>query len=89
MNCTRIGNWGADDFTTKQPRIVLFLKQTKNYIETVVQTSPRFQNTFRSFQKDFRTLYVEGMTKPKDTDVWAEKMMTWGNILTHRTALLD
>lgn len=89
MNLNRIGNWGADDYSAKQTRITQFLEQTKAYILTIPHTSPKFQKTFDSFQTEFRSLYDEGIAKPSDIPLWAERMMTWGNILTHRASLLD
>lgn len=90
MNLTRIGNWAADGFEQRQERIVQFLKLTKAYTSEIQKFSfnQEFQPTIEKFIPEFRKLYREGIDKPKDTDYWAEKMMTWGNILTHRAALL-
>lgn len=88
MNLNRIGNWAADDFKGKEKRIKLFLDQTDQYIESVPKASLRqpFKKTFEKFLKEYRTLGHEG--KPVDVLAWAEKFMTWGNILTHRIKLL-
>lgn len=88
MNLNRIGNWAADDFERKQKRITLFLEQTRGYIHETQPSSVQFQKTFEKFKREFEKLYHEGVQKPSDVDIWAEKMMTWGNILTHRSALL-
>jgi hypothetical protein len=91
MNLHRIGNWSADGYDAKQKRILLFLSQTSRYIATIDTTSmpPSIANTFNTFKPIFRELYREGQSKPDNTDIWAETMMTWGNILTHRASLLD
>lgn len=90
MNLNRIGNWAADGYDAKQKRIVQFLEQTKDYVNEMKGTSfgPEFQPTMDRFLPEFQALYAEGIAKPGDVDVWAEKMMTWGNILTHRASML-
>lgn len=90
MNCTRIGNWAADGFDAKQKRITTFLSQTDRYISDLdkIQFSARFTPTMHAFVPIFKSLYKEAETRPANVDIWAEKMMTWGNILTHRASLL-
>lgn len=88
MNLHRIGGWAADDYLGKQKRIGLFLKQTDDYIQTIkITTLPqKFQPTMDTFLKDYKILSEE---KPVDVLAWAESLMTWGNILTHRAKFLD
>ena len=88
MNLNRVGNWAADNFSAKEKRIYFFLDQTTRYIESLDASlfSERFKTTFNRFVKDYRSI-VENK-KPKDSLAWAEKLMTWGNILTHRSKLL-
>ena len=91
MNLTRIGNWAADGYEAKQKRIEIFLRQTEMYIQEVHQekiTRP-FKNTFDTFYPIFQKLDAEASPKPANIVGWAETMMTWGNILTHRASLLD
>jgi len=90
MNLNRIGNWAADDFDGKEKRIRMFLDQTNGYIESVPKSSLRepFKKTFDRFLEEYDVLKHEGEKKPTDTLAWAERLMTWGNILTHRTQLL-
>lgn len=90
MNLNRIGNWAADGYDAKQKRIMLFLEQTQSYVLSLdeVQFSPKFNETMNSFRPVFQSLYTEAQEKPQNSEIWAEKMMTWGNILTHRTKLL-
>ncbi len=88
MNLNRIGNWAADGYDMKQIRIMLFLDQTKDYIGTIdpLEIPPAFSPTLQAFLPKFNALYLEGQVKPEHTDAWAEKCMTWGNILTHRAS---
>lgn len=90
MNLNRIGNWAADGFETKNKRITVFLDQTTEYLDSIQkpELSNRFKKTFDHFLKEYKYLEKEGKNKPKDELKWAEKMMTWGNILTHRSKLL-
>ena len=91
MNLTRIGNWAADGYEAKNSRIKVFMEQTNTYIDEVrhMVISNRFKQTFDAFDPVFQYLYKEASLKPANTEVWAETMMTWGNILTHRASLLD
>ncbi|KKU95418.1 hypothetical protein A3A64_02085 [Candidatus Gottesmanbacteria bacterium RIFCSPLOWO2_01_FULL_48_11] len=90
MNLNRIGNWAADGFEARQKRIIQFLEQTKDYLQATEQVtySVQFKPTMDAFAPEFQVLYNEGIQKPTNTLHWAEKMMTWGNILTHRASLL-
>lgn len=91
MNLNRIGNWAADDFDGKKNRIQLFLDQTTRYIQSVHSSSltKNFNKTFNRFKKVYQRLEQTGKKGPSDRLAWAEKMMTWGNILTHRARLID
>ncbi len=90
MNLNSIGNWAADDYPAKKKRIITFLGQTSHYITDLSGStfSPSFEKTFQKFLSEYPQLEREGKTGPKNHLVWAERMMTWGNILTHRTKLL-
>ena len=91
MNLTRIGNWADDGYDAKNKRIRLFMEQTHTYIDEVrrERMTHRFKKTFDAFYPVFQRLSKEASPKPADTVTWAETMMTWGNILTHRASLLD
>lgn len=91
MNLTRIGNWAADGFRIKQKRIKIFLNQTSEYLKSFEASNLKepFKTTFIKFLQDFQNLEKEAKSGPRDEIFWAEKMMTWGNILTHRAKLLD
>lgn len=91
MNLNRVGNWAADDYNSKQKRIITFLDQTSEYVKIINQPirNSLLNKTFTSFLTEFKTLEKEGREGPDDELDWAEKMMTWGNILTHRSSLLQ
>ena len=91
MNLNRIGNWAADGYLPRKDKIKVFLENTSLYIKNVDKTefNPVFSKTFKDFQEKYLILEKEGIKGPKDDLYWAEEMMTWGNILTHRAKLLD
>jgi hypothetical protein len=89
MNLNRIGNWAADDYPGKKERIKTFLLSTSSYLESL-KGNPlpsSLEKTIKTFSNEYYPLLDEGLTGPKDAIFWAEKMMTWGNILTHRSQL--
>ena len=90
MNLNRVGNWAADDYIAKQKRISTFLDQTTLYLNSLdlTQLPPPLKNPLQSFLDEYSSLKEEGKNGKKDTLDWAEKMMTWGNILTHRASLI-
>lgn len=90
MNLNRVGNWAADDYSAKRKRICLFLDQTREYLDSLDLTllPPQVKKPLQSFLNEYSSLAEEGKNGPKDPLAWAEKMMTWGNILTHRGQLL-
>ena len=90
MNLNRVGNWAADDYDAKKERIRTFLGNTSQYIQTLDQAKlpHSFANAFERFKKEYLVLERAGLKGPKDPIKWAEKMMTWGNILTHRSKLI-
>ncbi len=90
MNLNRIGNWAVDNFENKEKRIYFFLDQTSGYIDSLSSSSfsDKFKKTFDKFLEDYKLLKKEVGLSSKDNEVWGEKMMTWGNILTHRSKLI-
>ena len=90
MNLNRVGNFAADDYTSKQKRIKIFLDQTSDYIKSLSYDDlpSSFKKTYSNFLNQYKNLEKEGLRGPKDELKWAEDMMTWGNILTHRASLI-
>ena len=91
MNLNRVGNWAADDYIGKKDRIKTFLSNTSEYLKDINQDDlpSSFADTWFKFTDEYKTLEKEGMNGPEDFMLWSEKMMTWGNILTHRSKLLN
>ncbi len=87
MNLNRMGNWAADGYDDKKERIKIFLDNTSEYIDKIdrVSLDDSFGKTYDRFIGEFPKLRIEGLKGPKEPLYWAEKMMTWGNILTHRS----
>lgn len=90
MNLNRIGNWAVDNFSVKEKRIYFFLDQTTKYIDSlnISSFSNKFKKTFDKFLDEYKLLTQEIKSSSKNKEIWGEKMMTWGNILTHRSKLL-
>lgn len=89
MNLARIGNWAADDFDGKQKRINMFLEQTKGYLSNMdITVYPTVtQQALTRFTHAFTTLRSQTLRRPEEKLRWAEAMLTWSNILTHRANL--
>ena len=81
MNLTRIGNWVEDDFEGNKKKINTFIENTNGYISTIKNLNDKFNNTWLNFMKVYPTM----IKTPQDN---AENLMTWGNILTHRSKLI-
>lgn len=90
MNLNRIGNWAADGYENKKKRILTFLKQNNSLIISLKNKKfpDKFKQTLSIFLKEYKILEKEGKNTPQNPLFWAEKMMTWGNILTHRVKYL-
>ena len=90
MNLNRVGNWASDDYRGKQKIISFFLDQTSGYLNSISAESipDKFKSVFDRFIREYPELEKEGKEGPKDNLFWGEKMMTWGNILTHRSQLI-
>lgn len=90
MNLNRVGNLAADDYEKKKKRINIFLEETKVYINSINKESLSnpFRKTFVRFLKEYSVLEKEKIKKKDEELKWAENMMTWGNILTHRAKTL-
>jgi hypothetical protein len=90
MNLNRMGNWAADGYDERKARINTFLKSTSLYIRSLDKSllPIGFLTTYNDFLKAYQTLEKTGLSGPKNPIEWAEDMMTWGNILTHRSVCL-
>ena len=87
VNLVRVANWAADSYEQKQKLIKFFLDQTEDYLAEVKESkiSEDFRPVLVKFISEFRKLKIEEIHKDKDG--WAERALTWANILTHRAKL--
>ena len=81
MNLNRIGNWIADDFEKNNKKINIFIQNTDGYLDKIGKVTPKFQDTWNFFLKSY-------ILAKKDLKNNAENLMTFGNILTHRSKLI-
>ena len=88
VNLARVGNWTADNYDGKRNLILKFLAQTDKYLGDVKKLSlPKdVKQTILRFEKQFKLLRDEA-SRPKNAYDWAEKALTWANILQHRAKL--
>jgi len=82
VNLGRLCRWAMEG---RMVRVEQFLVETEAYLQELdaVPKSPRFQETYETFKMDFKRLRSEAKA---DAD-WAEAVLTWANILTHRAKL--
>ena len=87
VNLTRIGDWIADSYYEKENLIRLFLDQTEEYLSKLEgkKVSKDLENVIAVFSSEFAKLKKAQITD--DRDFWAEKALTWANILQHRAKL--
>ncbi|KKU83218.1 hypothetical protein A2973_05725 [Candidatus Gottesmanbacteria bacterium RIFCSPLOWO2_01_FULL_49_10] len=89
MNLSRIGNWAADDFDGKQKRITIFLEQTNSYLRGIDITAyPKStQEALTRFEQAFNTLRTQSPHTSEERLRWADTVLTWSNILTHKARI--
>jgi hypothetical protein len=82
VNLGRLSRWAMDG---RKARLDQFLAETADYVKSLdsASKSARFMPTYEWFKKDFDVLSKDIR---KDAD-WAESMLTWANILSHRAQL--
>lgn len=82
VNLGRISRWAMEG---KEIRVRQFLSETENYLLELKKTSrgEGFEKTYEKFVCDFKKLNDKVILN----DEWAESMLTWANILTHRAKL--
>ena len=87
VNLARVANWTADSYEEKQHLIKFFLDQTGDYLEELRKSkvSEEFRPVMTRFSREFEKLKSEKIQKDKNW--WAERALTWSNILTHRAKL--
>lgn len=88
LNLARVGNWTADNYDGKKALILRFLVQTEQYLEELLNlpVSSEVKPTLERFTKVFHELRNESIENSNKYD-WAERALTWANILQHRAKL--
>lgn len=82
VNLGRLSRWAVEK---KENRVSQFLVETEQYVNELenVPKSQRFNPTFQAFKSKFKEL----KSNVRMDNEWAEDMLTWANILTHRAKL--
>lgn len=82
VNLGRLSRWAMED---KPARVNQFLTETASYVDQLEKApkSQKFIPTFVSFKRKF----IELKNNVSLDKYWAEDMLTWANILTHRAKL--
>lgn len=88
VNMARIAYWTADSLESKRQLIIRFIDQTSSYTSDLEKQNipERFKPTLKKFKKEFAKLKYEEITEQNKLQ-WAEKALTWANILQHRSKL--
>ena len=87
VNLARVSDWILDPQEIKQKRVDQFLQQTESYLNDLSKNdiSDHFKPTLDRFRAEFENLL---MTRDSgNTYDWAERALTWANILQHRAKL--
>ena len=84
LNLGRISKWAMEG---KRTRIEQFILDTNFYITELdkIPKSQRFSKTFNAFKGKFDKL----KNNIQLNEIWAEDVLTWANILTHRSKLAN
>ena len=82
VNLGRLCRWYMEG---RRARVDQFLAETEEYLKALeaAPKSSRFLPTYEWFKKDFELLRRNVQMDAN----WAESMLTWANILTHRASL--
>ena len=82
VNLGRICRWAMEG---RKERVEQFLAETEVYVNALEKApkSSRFLPTYEWFKTDFKRLCHDVRMDAN----WAEAMLTWANILTHRASL--
>jgi hypothetical protein len=69
----------------KSQRIEQFMLETEKYLSQLEHAprGARFEKTYELFKQKFEVFKVNR----RHDEAWAEELLTWANILTHRAKL--
>lgn len=87
VNLARLSQWVYEGYDQRSQLIDKFLEQTTGYIDDLAKQriSKDFQPTLKQVKKEFTNL--KHSINKEDKLYWAEKALTWANILQHRAKL--
>lgn len=87
VNLSRLSQWVYEGYTKKVQLIDKFVDQTDNYLNDLDKQdiSKDFRPTLKRVKKDFNNL--KRNIGSEDKLYWAERALTWANILQHRAKL--
>ncbi len=90
VNMARMGELVLKFGDSKAELRQRFLEQTESYLKDLNQenVSGRFNKTLTRFKKEFKKLREEKVDSENKL-LWAEKAITWGDILQIRSALIN
>ncbi len=85
VNLARVSDWILNE--RKQKLIDQFLKETQRFVSELSNehVSTRFRPTLDIFKNELERLLRDRNTN--DRQDWAERALTWANILQHRAKL--
>ena len=88
VNLSRLSQWVYEGYDKRSELINKFMKQTENYLADLdrQKISRDFKPTLERLKTEFP--YLKKTLNSQDKRFWAEKALTWANILTHRSKLL-
>ncbi|MBI2599447.1 hypothetical protein HYW43_00835 [Candidatus Daviesbacteria bacterium] len=88
VNLSRLSQWVYEGYDKRPVLIDKFLDQTENFLKDLEKQdiSKEFSPTLERVKKEFDDLKKQTITEENKL-VWAEKALTWANILQHRAKL--
>ena len=87
VNLSRLSQWIYEGYEKRTELIDRFMNQTENYLADLDKQniSEDFRPTLEQVKTEFTSL--KKTIHSQDKRFWAEKALTWANILTHRAKL--
>ena len=82
VNLARVSDWILKE--NKQKLVDQFMQETAIFLENISRSdvSTQFQPTYDRFKLEFKKLLKDRYQADKEE--WAERALTWANILQHR-----